>query len=356
MKRELVLTVLLIVIVSSLVVQYPPPYYIYIIHELLLVFIGIWILSLAFPRPSLEKMVKGVTLAFILFVLLLAPLTSFFVPHYSVKNADAFTDHVDHLTLNIGERPYLSESEGIAADYIRDVLEQRGYTPQGSSNVMVKVDGKREDVVLFCAHYDTVHGSPGADDNASGVSVLLEVEIPRSPEYTIMLIFFTGEEAGLVESRAFAQSTEEQISAVICVDTVGRGEHLHISSMKKNRTTSFFLSQLIFGLSDEGQPSVGPLLSDHVPFNDRGIPAVGLTRSTNRNYPHIHSEQDILVNRELLAKTGNTVQMIVEHFSQSRTPYRGVYGALGATVILSVLGSVLLLYFLESQQGNSSTF
>jgi hypothetical protein len=338
------------VIISSLVLQYPPPYYIHIIHELLVVIMGIWILSLVFPRPHVEKLLKGVTLAFLLAVLLLPLLTSLFLPHYSVDYPDSHTDHVEHLAQTIGERPYQSESEGIAAEYIRGVLKQKGHDPQGSPNVMVKVNGEREEVVLFCAHYDTVYGSPGADDNASGVSVLLEMDIPQSPEYTIMVVFFTGEEAGLIESRDYAQNTEENIIAVICVDTVGRGKNLHISSMKKNRSTSFSLSQLIYGLSDEGQPSVGPLFSDHVPFNDKGIPAVGLTRSTNRTYAHIHSEQDTRVDQELLVKTGKTVQIIVEHFSRSQAPYRGVYLALGVTCILSIIGSVLLMYGMDSQQ------
>jgi hypothetical protein len=348
MRREILLSGMLTVIISSVLIGYPPPYYIYCVHEFLFGLMGIWILTLALPRPIVKKSAAFCTLGFIIGVLSLSPLISLCVPTYSVDFTGDVTGHVDHLSQVIGERPYESESESMAAEYIRGVLEQKGYDPEGSPNIFVTVKGKREEVVFLCAHYDTVPGSPGADDNASGVSILLELDIPESPEYTLVLAFFTGEEVGLVESKHYAQDVKDHIIAVVCVDTVGVGRDFHISSVKKNRTTSFFLSQLVYGLSGEGQPSIGPLISDHIPFNERRIPAVGLTRSTGREYSHIHSEQDTVVERELLEKTGETVQKIIMHFSQSETPYRGVYIAVGITCLLSVMGAALLLHLLDS--------
>lgn len=347
MRRELILTAMLIVVICALVVEYPPPYYIYIVHEVLFVLLGGWILSFFFPHAALEKGLTGCTLGFIIGVLMLSPLTALCIPDYAIESSDELTEHVDYLALTVGERPYQSESESIAARYIRSVLVQKGYDPQGSPNIVVEVEGIQKDVVLLCAHYDTVEGSPGADDNASGVSVLLETIIPPSPQHTMMLVFFTGEEGGLIESREYVQNLSCEVSAVVCVDTVGVGETLHISSMKHNRSTSFFLSQLIYGLSDEGTPSIGPLYSDHVPFNERGIPAVGLTRSTERTYTHIHSNQDTMVNEEMLVKTHATVQKIINHFSHRAYPYRGVYLSLCITCILSVGGAALLMYIME---------
>ncbi|MBU7032110.1 MAG: M28 family peptidase [Theionarchaea archaeon] len=355
MRREILLSGLLIVIISSIAMGYPPPYYIYCVHELLFGLMAIWIFSLAFPGHILKKITEFCTLGFIIGVLILSPMISLCVPHYSVHFTGDATVHVNHLTRVIGERPYNSESETMAAEYIREVLKQNGYDPEGSPNIYVRVKGKREEVVFLCAHYDTVPGSPGADDNASGVSILLELDIPESPEYTFVLAFFTGEEAGLVESRYYAQDTEDPIIAVVCIDTVGVGRDFHISSVKKNRTTSFALSQLVYGLSEEGQPSIGPLISDHVPFNERGIPAVGLTRSTDREYPHIHSEQDTFVEGELLEKTGETVQKIIMHFSQSATPYRCVLMPVVISCIFSFIGALLFLHFLDfSDRGSSS--
>lgn len=100
--------------------------------------------------------------------------------------------------------------------------------------------------------------------------------------------------------------------------------------------SSIVIGKLIYGLSDEGTPSIGPLFSDHVPFNRKGIPAVGITRSTNRMYPHIHSEQDTAVCENYLVRTGAPVQKVLHHVSYSENPYAFVVIALFSFIVLSV--------------------
>ncbi|MBU4371316.1 MAG: M28 family peptidase, partial [Proteobacteria bacterium] len=65
--------------------------------------------------------------------------------------------------------------------------------------MIVALPGKThpEDVAVIGAHYDTVAGTPGADDNASAVAILLEMcRLLKgySPERTLKLVFFTLEE------------------------------------------------------------------------------------------------------------------------------------------------------------------
>jgi len=93
--------------------------------------------------------------------------------------------HVEHLSVKIGDRHLWKEgSLNKAADYIESVLTSSGYAVwrptyscygQSVSNLIGEKAGTDKEVVIIGAHYDTVPGSPGADDNASAVAGLLEL-------------------------------------------------------------------------------------------------------------------------------------------------------------------------------------
>jgi len=327
MRTVILLSLLLGTVLSSLILGYPPMYYIYVVHEILFLLLFFWFFGTIILKKYVN-LLEVFTLFLIFFFLILSPVTKGLAPDYNSQYTGDPITHVDYLAAEIGERPYMSDNERKAAHYIQQVLQEKGFSPTVDENVIVLTEGFKKEAVIFCAHYDTVPGSPGADDNASGVSVLLELSLVESPEYTIVLAFFSGEECGLVESGYFSYAFDRKIAGVICVDTVGVGEDFHISSLKENRFTSFFLSQVVYGLSDTGIPSIGPLYSDHVPFNRRGIRAIGLTRSVNRKYPHIHSEKDVTADNAKLVETGEAVQKVLYHFSYSETPYLFVYEAL----------------------------
>lgn len=83
--------------------------------------------------------------------------------------------------------------------------------PDGSSDARQG----RAKKLLIGAHYDTVAGSPGADDNGTGVAALLEIaQLYGSTERAqeLMLVFFDQEEQGLVGSLAFA--TPQRVAAL----------------------------------------------------------------------------------------------------------------------------------------------
>ncbi|MFF3323441.1 M28 family peptidase [Streptomyces sp. NPDC002889] len=86
--------------------------------------------------------------------------------------------------------------------------------------------GDDRPTVVVGAHLDTVDGSPGADDNASGVAALLEIArllggLPRPPAVTLM--FFDMEELGFIGSRAAARELRRtrQVAGMICLESVG---------------------------------------------------------------------------------------------------------------------------------------
>src|SRR5581483_8112325 len=100
--------------------------------------------------------------------------------------ADALRAHVYELSERLGERsPRRPEALRAAAEYARSRFAAYGYRPETDAyeaaansfeNVLARRPGAGGGAVLVVgAHYDTVAGTPGADDNASGVAALLEL-------------------------------------------------------------------------------------------------------------------------------------------------------------------------------------
>ena len=109
-------------------------------------------------------------------------------------------------------------------------------------NILVKIDGKRTDeVVVIGAHYDHLGYDPmldgdqiynGADDNASGVSAVLQIAraflaTGQQPERTVYFAFWDGEEKGLLGSRYFAQTYPDmkKIKGYLNFDMIGRNNN-----------------------------------------------------------------------------------------------------------------------------------
>ncbi len=119
--------------------------------------------------------------------------------------------HVDMLASQIGERNLLWKYDALnsAADYIEREFTSCGYVVQSQrwtergkpvSNLIAELAGtsRQSEIVVIGAHYDTVGGSPGADDNASGVAALLEIAHAmrdQRPARTIRFVAFTNEES-----------------------------------------------------------------------------------------------------------------------------------------------------------------
>jgi hypothetical protein len=122
---------------------------------------------------------------------------------------DALREHVKALAVDIGPRtPSVEDSLVRAANYIRSVFEEEGlsvreqsyqYLGQRVANVLATVPetGDGSAYYVVGAHYDTVPDTPGADDNASAVAVLLELaaRIRRAKDIApVLFAAFTLEE------------------------------------------------------------------------------------------------------------------------------------------------------------------
>ena len=132
-----------------------------------------------------------------------------------VKLETRLRRHVDSLAGDIGERSVWRYAQLQAAEaYIREAWVEMGLEPQAQtyaamdrdcSNLEINLPGQTrpEEIILLGAHYDTVPGSPGADDNASGVAGLLEIAGALSSlklSRTVRCVAFVNEEAPFFSS------------------------------------------------------------------------------------------------------------------------------------------------------------
>lgn len=183
--------------------------------------------------------------------------------------------------------------------------------------------------LIVAAHFDTVQGSPGADDNASALAVLLHIARQvQSVKLTrpIRFIGFNLEEDNLLGSSAYTallKRNREAIHGAIVLECVGYASHQHNSQKIPPgvpiavSTTGNFLavignerSQALTGSVAQAMKSHLPIVplvvpgngeklpdtrrSDHTSFWEQGFPAVMLTDTANFRNPHYHRPTDTL--------------------------------------------------------------
>ena len=92
--------------------------------------------------------------------------------------------HLEYLSVKLGERSiYRPKNLQAAEDYVFENFRRLGYEPRRQSYTYMRQEVSNiiagepapGGYYILGAHFDTVAGTPGADDNASGVAVLLEV-------------------------------------------------------------------------------------------------------------------------------------------------------------------------------------
>ncbi|MGN9914674.1 M20/M25/M40 family metallo-hydrolase [Phytohabitans sp. LJ34] len=250
-------------------------------------------------------------------------------------------------------RLHAPEAMARAERYVTDQLEAAGWSVRrrpfddGVAGVNL-ITGGGPARFLVGAHLDTVPGSPGADDNASGVAGLLELARIVPPRPDITLAVFDQEETGLHGSRALAHelaAAGREPGGVIVFECIGytattpASQHLppglgllyrgQIKRMRARehrgewtiilyRATARGLAAAFGGALSQAAgrhavmlardpvdlPVIGrhlgrvaPLVrdfarSDHRPFWDLGMPAIQVTDTANFRNPHYHQPTD----------------------------------------------------------------
>ncbi len=213
-----------------------------------------------------------------------------------------------------------------------------------SRNVIKKITGTdtvlKDEYIVIGAHYDHLgeggHGSgsripdttathPGADDNASGVSSLIELSNffskpeNRQPR-SLLFIAFGAEEMGLVGARYFIDHPSvplSSIKAMINLDMIGRLKTDEIATVNINGTGTFRQADSILNIHEKNQSfsikrimdGYGP--SDHAAFYTSGIPVLFLTTGAHGDY-HTPEDKEEYINYDGLTEITNLTTDLIK--------------------------------------------
>ena len=259
--------------------------------------------------------------------------------------AEELSRNVEMLAGTIGERNvFRPDALDEAVVWIESELRTAGLEPRRQSyqvrgvechNIEVEIPGRERpgEIVIIGAHYDSVMGSPGANDNGSGVAALLALvrRMARAdpPARTLRFVFFVNEEppffttpemGSLVYARRSGGRSED-IRAMVSLETIGyfdgepgsqryplallrwfypdQGNFIGFVGNLRSRS---LLRSAIRAFRNEARiPSEGAALpglvpgvgwSDHWSFWQEGYPAIMITDTAPFRYPYYHTEAD----------------------------------------------------------------
>lgn len=299
-------------------------------------------------------------------------------PQINAIEPDQLWNHIKFLE---GERYQESDRERVR-NYLTQQLELVQLSPRLESfeqgvNILAERPGTNPKAgsIVLAAHYDSVLNSPGADDNASGVAVVLEMArlfAEKPTPRTLQIVFFDQEELGLLGSFAFTGKPENltDLQAAIILDMVGyachtpgcqtypqglnvtpileasgiefpdRGEFLTVvgevqnlpllkifqsidQSLRKLAAFSVKIPPLVaVPIPLKGLLTPDVLRSDHAPFWYQGIPAVLMTDTANLRSPHYHQPTDTISNLdpEFFQGSAQIIYNVIAELLNSQTP------------------------------------
>jgi hypothetical protein len=268
----------------------------------------------------------------------------------------------------LGGRGVGTTGLGAAADYIAEQFEAIGLAPAGDDggffqrftvekgpdgepheavNVIGRIAGSRDDwsdqSFIVSAHYDhlglgwpdarqgnegVVH--PGADDNASGVAVLLELAKNLAsgvePLRDLVFIAFSAEEAGHLGSKHFVEHPEpfslEGLRGVINIDTVGRLGDGVVSILGTGTADEwqhiFRGSGFVTGVQSRNVPASAEG-SDQWSFIQQGIPGVQIFATAHEDY-HAPGDTVERLDGAGLVKVATLVKEAVVYMGEREEP------------------------------------
>jgi len=279
---------------------------------------------------------------------------------------------VHHLAVAIGERSVWSPA-GLrdAADHIERTFRGLGYAVESQSweshgqtvrNIEATLPGssRPDEIVLVGGHYDSVAGTVGANDNATGAAAVLEIarrQAGRPRSRTLRLVAFVNEEpphfnVGEMGSQYYARAAAERgdrIVAMLSLETLGyysdapgsqhypfpfgflypnRGDFIGFvgnvaSRQLVRRAVGTFRS--VADIPSEGVAAPGFIpgvyWSDHGSFWPYGYPAIMITDTAPFRYPYYHTTEDLPQHIDFarLARVVTGVSGVVEALADEAT-------------------------------------
>jgi Zn-dependent M28 family amino/carboxypeptidase len=249
---------------------------------------------------------------------------------------------VQKLAGEIGERNMWHYAQlNAAVDFIEGSFSRAGLRTRRDSyqmqrqpchNIEAEISGSRPEIIVIGAHYDSVFGSPGANDNGSGVAATLALArrfASTKPEHTLRFVAFVNEEppyflSGEMGSLVYARRCKERgdkISAMVSLETIGYfsdAPHSQrypspilgipypkvgnfIGFVSNIRSRPLLRRVVALFRRDAKIPSEGAALpwfvpgvswSDQWSFWKYGYPAIMVTDTAPFRYPYYHSSSD----------------------------------------------------------------
>ncbi|MDE2058280.1 MAG: M28 family peptidase [candidate division NC10 bacterium] len=258
-------------------------------------------------------------------------------------SASRLRAHIERLAGELGERNvFRPEALRAAADYIEAEWRHQGYQvvphwydlsgTQWANLEITRLGCTRPtEILLIGAHYDSVQGSPGANDNASGVAALLELSrlfADITPALTVRFVafvneeppfFFTRRQGSVIYAKA-ARARGDAIRLMVSLETIGsyrdepgsqrypplfrffyrnRANFIAFVSNFRSRVLMRRAAQAFRHASDFPLEHVatfffipGVAWSDHWSFWRQGYPAFMVTDTAFYRYPHYHTSHD----------------------------------------------------------------
>ena len=250
--------------------------------------------------------------------------------------------HVVALASTIGERNlWRYTALQRAAEYIEKHFREAGYAPARHtydismvpiSNIEASLPAPESEIVVVGAHYDTVAGCPGANDNGTGIAALLELArrfAGRMHQRTLRFVAFVNEEPPFFQTPQMgsavyagaARAKGDRIVGMLSLETMGyysdergsqrypveemRGLHPDVgnfigfvSNLESrdllDRAARAFQARSRVPVQAAALPAglPGAGWSDHWSFWQAGYPALMVTDTAPWRYPHYHTAQD----------------------------------------------------------------
>ena len=211
--------------------------------------------------------------------------------------------------------------------------------------------------ILIGAHYDSIPGTPGADDNASGVAALIATARVIGPKEGVCYVAFDGEECGFVGSRALAAGLgQHHLEHVHVLEMLGftakalDSQRNHVPAIQAPTVGDFFglvgtyesrrlLDHVLTTADGHAVPVQGLFLpdvplemigrishhllrSDHSPFWRSGLPALMWTDTAEFRNPHYHQSTDTPETLDYEFLTGVTRLLVHAVLSEFRADRR----------------------------------
>ena len=279
--------------------------------------------------------------------------------------AEALRRDVEKLGGEIGERNVANpDAYATAARFVESSLAGAGHDPRIQAfdvdgvrceNLEVELAGTSE-IVIVGAHYDSVIGAPGANDNGTGVAAVLALArafASHKPKRTLRFVAFANEEpphfqTSEMGSLRYAERSKqrgENVVAMLSLETMGYFSDLEGSQVYpppvglfypstgnfmgfvSNISSRKLLREVVGDFRSHTQlPSEGAALpsaipgvgwSDHWAFWQHGYPALMVTDTAPFRYPHYHTPADTpdKIDYERLARVVAGIERVVRRLA-----------------------------------------